>query len=140
MDRAAEEKGPPIGKPAPEILIIDDDQEFITDLLRFWRAPLATRIAQSGKEAIQYLRKRVPRMILLDLRLPHYLGPVDDLEGQTIVAYLKARPQLQCPIVIITQELSPEVRNRLLAMGVDAYLTKPIDVSELDGIVTNVLA
>lgn len=132
-------KGCPIMKHVPEILIVDDDEEFVAELLKYWRAPLAVRIARSGKEAINYLRARVPRLVLLDLKLPRFLGMADELEGQALLANLKSRPGYECPVVIVTEETSPEVRSCMLAFGADAYLTKPVDVSELEGIVAHAL-
>ncbi|MCX5754142.1 MAG: response regulator, partial [Candidatus Krumholzibacteria bacterium] len=120
-------------KHVSEILIVDDDEEFVADLLRYWRAPLAVRIARSGKEAIKYLRARVPRLVLLDLKLPRFLGTTDELEGQALLADLKSRPEYKCPVVVVTQETSPDVKSRMLASGAAAYLTKPVDVSELEG-------
>jgi DNA-binding response OmpR family regulator len=118
---------------------VDDDEDFVADLLRYWRAPLAVRIARSGKEAIKYLRARVPRLVLLDLKLPRFLGTTDELEGQAILAKLKSQSGYECSVVIVTQETSPDVKSRMLASGADAYLTKPVDVSELEGNVAHAL-
>jgi signal transduction histidine kinase/ActR/RegA family two-component response regulator len=66
-----------------------------------------------------------PDLILLDLHLP-------DMPGQEVLRRLQAEPQTaQVPVVVLSADARPSLIEDLLAQGVRAFLTKPLDVKEL---------
>jgi hypothetical protein len=81
--------------------------------------------ALQGTLGLDLAMQHVPDLILLDLHLP-------DIRGEEVLAHLKSNPVTrEIPIVIITADATPGQMQRLLASGASAYLTKPIDVTEL---------
>ena len=75
-----------------------------------------------------------PDLILLDLHLP-------DMPGQEVLRRLQAEPRTaQVPVVILSADARPSLINELLAQGVRAFMTKPLDVKELLGLVDGIAA
>ena len=66
-----------------------------------------------------------PDLILLDLHLP-------DMPGQEVFRRLRAEPRTaHVPVVVLSADARPSLIEDLLAEGVRAFLTKPLDVKEL---------
>ena len=72
--------------------------------------------------------------MLLDLNLP-------DLPGAEVLRRLRESPEsADVPVVVVTADASKGLRDALLDVGAQAFLTKPIDVVELLGVVDSILA
>jgi PAS domain S-box-containing protein len=66
-----------------------------------------------------------PDLVLLDLHLP-------DMPGQEVLRRLRAQARTaNVPVVVLSADARPTLINELLAQGVRAFLTKPLDVREL---------
>ena len=115
-----------------EILIVEDDRDFVEDLFTMWSPPRPVARASSGKEAVEYLQTGVPALVLLDLNLPHYLADDDDGEGLGILSYIKTRVDARIPVIIVTRENSDEMRSRAVSLGAGDFIPKPLDVSDLE--------
>lgn len=89
---------------------------------------------QTAEEALQQAEINLPDLILLDLGLP-------DLDGQTLVGYLRRIPGLQrVPILVLTAWPEEIARQMVTAYGCDAYLSKPLDIRRLTQIIHTLLA
>ncbi len=84
-----------------------------------------TFVARTASEGLALAIQHTPDVILLDLHLP-------DLEGEFVAKQLR-RNQLTStiPIIVVTADASPTTARRLLAGGIERYITKPIDVGDL---------
>jgi PAS domain S-box-containing protein len=81
--------------------------------------------AMTGSLALELAREHRPHLILLDLHLP-------DMNGTELLDMLQADPRTaDIPVVVVTADATPSQIQRLRAMGVAEYLTKPIDIREL---------
>jgi response regulator NasT len=80
--------------------------------------------AADGDQAVELARATEPDVYLFDIELPGRTGlaAADDL----------AHEGLRRPVVVITGVTDPALIDRSVAIGVSAYLTKPIDDRELD--------
>jgi PAS domain S-box-containing protein len=75
-----------------------------------------------------------PDLVLLDLHLP-------DMPGQEVLRRLRAQARTaNVPVVILSADARPALINELLAQGVRAFLTKPLDVRELLELLDSVAA
>lgn len=122
-----------------EILIVEDDRDFVEDLFTMWSPPWPVARASSGKEAVEYLQTGVPALVLLDLNLPHYLADDDDGEGLGILSYIKTRVDARIPVIIVTRESSDEMRSRAVSLGAGDFIPKPLDVSDLEKAVVRLM-
>jgi CheY-like chemotaxis protein len=88
--------------------------------------------AASAQEGIELARALRPGLILLDVHLP-------DGQGEQVLSRLQAEPQTRAiPVIAITADARKHQRERLLAAGAEAYLTKPITISRLLDLVAGI--
>jgi signal transduction histidine kinase/CheY-like chemotaxis protein/ligand-binding sensor domain-containing protein len=107
----------------PRILVVDDEAN-IRDLLtqEFTDAGYHVNVAVNGRDAIASVRRERPDLIVLDVMMP-------EMNGFDVAAVLKNDPAtLDIPIVILS---IVQDRDRGFRLGVDRYLTKPIDTDLL---------
>ncbi|MEY2478233.1 MAG: hypothetical protein QOG87_3548 [Actinomycetota bacterium] len=87
--------------------------------------------AMQGRLGLELAREHQPALILLDLHLP-------DVTGDEVLRQLRDDPQTSSiPVVVVSADATSGQIKRLLAEGASAYLTKPLDVSELRALVEN---
>jgi CheY-like chemotaxis protein len=71
------------------------------------------------------VRTERPDLILLDLHLP-------DLSGEEVLRRLWADPETRrIPVAVLSADATPHQKQRMLAAGAVAYLTKPLDLTRL---------
>jgi signal transduction histidine kinase/DNA-binding response OmpR family regulator len=107
----------------PCILVVDDDAN-IRELLtqEFTEAGYAVATAADGRAAVQEVRRRRPDLVVLDVMMP-------EMNGFDVAAVLRNDPETaDIPIVILS---IVQDRERGFRLGVDRYLTKPIDTDLL---------
>ncbi len=111
------------------ILIVDDqeaDIRLLRSILKRAGANSNLRSTTDPRKTVPYLAEFQPDLIVLDLQMPH-------LDGFAVMEALK--PLIPAgtyfPILAITTETSPEVKQRALASGAKDFLTKPFDATEV---------
>jgi signal transduction histidine kinase/CheY-like chemotaxis protein len=105
------------------ILVVDDDVN-IRELLRqqLENEGYNVREAKDGMDAIHQIKTVHPDLILLDVMMPQ-------INGFDVAAVLKSDPQTaDIPIIILS---IIENRERGYHIGIDRYLTKPINTEQL---------
>ena len=90
------------------------------------------RIAADGQAALSKVLTQLPDVLVLDLGLPK----LDGLEVAAAVRRvgLPWRPW----IVAVTGYDEPWIRERAVAIGIDAYLVKPVEPAELRGVLQTI--
>ena len=107
----------------PNILLIEDIPDNASLVKRVLGSQgYVINWAQTAEEGLGQAEQNPPELILLDLGLP-------DIDGQTLVGYLRALPGLET-VPIIAVSAWPEESGRLMvtAYGCNEYVSKPIDV------------
>jgi CheY-like chemotaxis protein len=90
--------------------------------------------ALQGQLRIELARQHQPDLILLDLHLP-------DAPGEEVLRRLGADERTaHIPVVVISADASPSRAERLIASGVAAFLTKPLDIDEFLATLDRLLA
>lgn len=114
------------------ILIAEDNPSEQLLLRRAFRKAgfdLQTHFVSDGIEVLRYLerasRHGLPLLLLLDLKMP-------ELDGFEVLEWLQLRPDLRPPSVVVFSS-SPHSCDitRCSRLGVDHYLVKPSDATEL---------
>lgn len=104
----------PIGRPC-RIVVAEGDGDIRGVLAQALRlVGYDVEATANGREAREAIAREVPRLLLLDWRLP--------LDGREVIAEIRRRG-LAVPIVLMTTEGDAEARAREL--GVDGFLVKP---------------
>ena len=81
--------------------------------------------AKDGVDAVSLLQEHLPDVILLDIEMPR-------MDGYEVAAHVRNDPRLKnIPIVMITSRVSEKHRARAIELGVDDYLGKPYQESQL---------
>ncbi len=120
-------------KPAYRILVVDDENEvnsFISTLLE--TEGFNVDSAFSGQEAIEKVESEEYDLILLDIMM-------EDINGIEVGKIIREKLNKKIPICIITA--SSDFSNALKAfdIGIEGYIVKPFDISELLGKVQELL-
>jgi signal transduction histidine kinase/DNA-binding response OmpR family regulator len=105
------------------ILVVDDDPN-IRSLLQqeLTEAGYKVRLAEDGRKALALIREEIPGLVILDVMMP-------EMNGFDVAAVLKNDPAtMDIPIIILS---IVEDKERGFRLGVDRYLTKPIDTASL---------
>jgi CheY-like chemotaxis protein len=110
---------------APRILIVEDHPT-MRGAMRMVLEEGGYRIdeAADGVEALQKVRGNPPELVFLDLHIP-------GMSGTEILAAIRSDPVASATRVIVVTADGEEGRARALAMGADAYFTKPFSPAAL---------
>ena len=112
--------------PPPAILVVDDNPtnlKLVSELLEYE----GYRVLQAAdaEEAQAIVADTLPDLVLMDIALP-------GMDGLTLARILKAvRRTRHIPIVAVTSFAMKGDRQKALAAGCDAYVSKPIDTRKL---------
>jgi CheY-like chemotaxis protein len=108
------------------ILIVDDkatSRELLRTVLE--RQEFTVAEAADGEEALRQARAEIPDLILLDLQMPVR-------NGYEVLTELRQDPRFATlPIIALTASAMQGDRERALAAGFTAYLTKPVTLAHL---------
>ena len=105
------------------ILVVEDElsiQEVVSLYLR--RAGYLVAAVTDGQQALDYLKKQPPDLIILDIMLPK-------VNGLEITSWLRERGDT--PIIMLTARREEFDRIAGLEMGADDYVVKPFSPQEL---------
>ncbi|KYG63192.1 hypothetical protein AZI86_15935 [Bdellovibrio bacteriovorus] len=102
------------------ILIVDDNPDNRLLITRLFK-PLAVEIesASDGRSGIDKALSWNPDLVLMDLQMP--------LMGGIAATEELRRSHFRQPIIALTAHAMKEEKDRCLALGFDAYITKPIE-------------
>ncbi len=111
---------------ADKILIADDEPNILISLEYLMkREGFEVHLARDGAEALAVLQRERPRLVLLDVMMPHK-------SGFEVCQALRADESLRDTMVLMLTAKGRETdiaKGR--AMGADAYMTKPFSTKEL---------
>jgi two-component system, chemotaxis family, chemotaxis protein CheY len=89
--------------------------------------------ASSGFEALKLLPREDYALIVTDINMP-------GINGLELINFIRKDERYRhIPLVIVTTERSAEDRDRGLAMGADAYVSKPFKEEDLREVITRIL-
>jgi DNA-binding NtrC family response regulator len=114
------------------VLIVDDDAAS-RRLLEVRLRPLACDVATAGngEQALTVIRKDVPDLVLLDLRMPK-MGGIEVLRALH-------KEAIDVPVIVITAHGSVETAVEAMKEGACDFITKPIDANHFDIVVRKAL-
>ncbi|MBZ5604652.1 MAG: response regulator [Acidobacteriia bacterium] len=110
-----------------QLLYIEDNssnRELIERVLTH-RPSIQLTTVTSGMAGVSAAREMRPDLVLLDLHLP-------DIWGDEVIRRLKRDAVTSTiPVIMLSADATPKQIQKLLTLGAEAYLTKPIDVRQL---------
>ncbi|MBM3152319.1 MAG: response regulator [Chloroflexi bacterium] len=111
-----------------QIWIVDDDEEMIraVQLMLKLLGYEGRAFFQARPAARALLDGANPDLLVLDINMP-------EVSGLEMLEFLRSRTGLRdIPVVMLSTESSDVQVDRALALGADAYVTKPVSPEELD--------
>jgi two-component system sensor histidine kinase/response regulator len=110
---------------APSILVVDDQPINVQLLKRkLEREGIRVVAAYNGLEALDFVKKEHPDLILLDVMMP-------DMDGIEVCQRLQSNEETRgIPIIFVTARTTKESKLEGLGVGAVDYITKPIDLDE----------
>ena len=106
------------------VLIVEDSRPMQRTLQRLFESDsLQVQIAGDGPSGLEFFRKQLPAVVVLDLKLPGISGKELCREFKFIAAAV--------PIVVLSANSEVEDKVLLLELGADDYVTKPFSPKEL---------
>ncbi len=117
---------PTPGDERPLALVVDDSITVRRVTERFLqRNGMRVVTAKDGLDAISALAENTPDVILLDIEMPR-------MDGYEFASHVRNDPQVaDVPIIMITSRVGDKHRARAIEIGVDDYLGKPYQDSQL---------
>jgi diguanylate cyclase (GGDEF)-like protein/PAS domain S-box-containing protein len=116
------------------IFVVDDNRQ----IANFWAETVLpnlgfqTLVAYDGSDAIETVRNNDIALMLLDLQLP-------DISGLDILRQL-AKDGLSVPSILITANGSEHVAAEAFRLGVEDYLSKPVNTDQLEEAINRALS
>jgi len=128
--------GSAVGFSNCRVLIVDDNvinRKVASSLLGDYG--FVSDEAVDGIDALEKLEKKEYDLVLMDVHMPA-------MDGITAAKRLREHGTLNTviPIIALTADAMSGDRERYLALGMDGYVSKPIDERELIGEIGNVLS
>ncbi|MEK6252830.1 MAG: response regulator [Actinomycetota bacterium] len=110
---------------AVRILIVDDEPNIVVSLEFLMRQKgYETQVARDGEEALAAVESFRPDLVLLDVNVPRR-------DGFEVCQKLRADGWTELKIVMLTAKGRDIEIEKGLALGADAYVTKPFSTREL---------
>jgi putative two-component system response regulator len=110
----------------PRVLVVDDEAPN-RGLVRKVLEPLGYLVSEAGdgEEAVAAVQAQPPDLVLLDLVMPK-------MDGYAVLRVIKTDPRTRLiPVVMLTSHDQLVEKIRAVQVGVDDYLVKPFNISEL---------
>ncbi len=119
-----------------KILVIDDEPNIVQTLQdRLEMNEYSVRTAGNGREGLDKIEQDKPDVILLDVIMPV-------MDGLEMLEVMRKKPENQdISVIMLTARSQTQDIARANACGIDDYIVKPFDLSELlekiEGVVEN---
>jgi DNA-binding NtrC family response regulator len=107
-----------------KLLLVDDEENFVKTLAeRLEIRGLKPEVVLSGEEAMDFMGKSIPDVIVLDLRMP-------GIDGMEVLRRVKKqKPDVQ--VIILTGHGTDKDQAEATRIGAFEYLKKPVDIDAL---------
>ncbi|MZI93979.1 response regulator [Vibrio sp. CAIM 722] len=116
------------------VLICDDSALVRKQMARSLPASLNADIsfAVHGLDALEQMKETEFKLMFLDLTMP-------ELDGYGTLEEMQKRG-IPTPVVVVSGDIQPKAKERVLALGAKAFIQKPLDKSTLNLVLKEVIA
>jgi DNA-binding NtrC family response regulator len=122
---------PPVDMDRAPILAIDDEESIRNLLVNFLSPTYECVAVETAEEAFEAMKKKAFRLVITDLKLP-------GASGFDVARHVKTRYP-DTPVVMMTGMHGAQYARQALDEGVYSFLTKPIDMPRLIGLIQSAL-
>src|SRR5205085_9228091 len=116
----------------PTLLVIDDEESVRYSFRRVFESDAVQVLtAATAAEGLEQVRQRAPDVVVLDLQLP-------DRSGLDVFRQIQADDPKR-PVLFITAHGTTETAIEAMKRGAFDYLTKPLDLEQMTGVLNRAL-
>jgi two-component system cell cycle response regulator len=109
----------------PLILLVDDEEIYLSVLETALTGRYSVLKARSGKEALDLLKRHRVQLVISDVMMP-------EMDGYVLCSRIKSNIDFaQIPVVLLTAKNTMDAKVAGLELGADAYIEKPFSVEYL---------
>jgi signal transduction histidine kinase len=103
----------------PQILLVDNDRNFRRlQRLRLKKLDVDIIEAEDGKEALEYIKKSSPHIIITNIKMP-------GMDGLELLERLKSNEETKSlPVIVVSGEQDMEIQDAVFRLGAEEFLTK----------------
>jgi two-component system response regulator len=113
--------------PVTILLVEDDPDDEALTVMALRGVPATLEVARDGQEAMDYLTndgKALPRLVLLDLKLPK-------IDGLEVLRRIREDDRTRLtPVVVLTSSNAPNDVVASYRLGANSYVRKPVDFDQ----------
>lgn len=137
MSAGEEKAGRPVRSGQGKVLVVEDDRVNMLAVSRLLgKIGYETLQAANGSEALAILKREQVDCVLMDVQMPI----MDGIEAtRKIRAGELEEIPADIPIIALTAHAMAEHRQRFLDVGMDDYISKPVEVDALQSTLARVL-
>ncbi|MCW7470052.1 PAS domain-containing hybrid sensor histidine kinase/response regulator [Leptospira kanakyensis] len=121
---------------SPNILLVEDNEmnrNLLKRMIQKYIPNSKIKEAVDGLEAVRFFHESTPDLVFMDVQMPN----MDGLEAATEI---RKQPRgISVPIIALTAGALYEERKKCFEVGMDQFLTKPIDILALNQILFHYL-
>lgn len=112
--------------PTAKILLVDDNL-INREVAKALFEPMKMQIdeAEDGEQAVLKVKEESYDLILMD----HFMPVMDGEEATRRIRRMEGNPNQEIPILALTADAVSGVKDKLLASGMNDFISKPIDLS-----------
>lgn len=115
------------------ILLVEDDEDIRNYLTRELEGEYHIAACSNGKEALSFILKKCPDLVLSDVMMP-------EMDGTTLCQKIKHNVNINhVPVILLTAKTEEEDNLVGLNVGADAYLTKPFSIEIVRRTIQNLI-
>ncbi len=107
------------------LLICDDSnmarKQVLRSLPQGWEVDVT--FAENGAKGLEAIRAGKGEMVFLDLTMP-------EMDGYQVLEHIKAEG-LKSVVIVISADIQPDARDRVIKLGALDFIRKPIDGEKL---------
>jgi CheY-like chemotaxis protein len=124
-------EAPSVAAKGPRILLVEDNPINQKVALRFLaKEGFAADVANNGQEALDLFASEAYDIVLMDIQMPV-------MDGVTATEHLRRIYGQEKPYIIaVTANATPNDRQRCMDVGMNDFVTKPIDAVKLIGAIS----
>jgi len=107
-----------------KVLLVDDEEEFVQSLAeRLSMRELGSDTAHNGEQALSFVSRQEPDVMVLDLKMP-------GIDGMEVLRQVKkAYPAIQ--VIMLTGHGNKQHEDEARRLGAFDYMEKPVDIDML---------
>lgn len=109
-------------------LLVEDEMFnliVLEEMIKIFYPDVTVVTATNGQEAYELLQKESFTLILSDINMPV-------MDGYGLIKKIKVELELSTPTIAVTAFAIQGDREKILMAGFDDYISKPIDIGELE--------